>query len=145
MTDTIVHPTDFSEEAEAAERQAATLARRLGAELLILHVAVEGPLYGEHAFSMPDVKRIYEAQARWAEERLAERAAALTRDGVTTRWRRRVGVVHEEICATAREVGAGFIVMGTHGRTGIDRLMLGSVADRVVRTAPCPVLTVRPA
>lgn len=139
----IVHPTDFSVEAEAAEQEAVRLARRLGAELVLVHVATETPLYGEQVFAMPDVKRIYEAQARWAEERLAERAAALTREGVPTRWRRRVGVVHAEIGTVAREEAADYIVIGTHGRGGLDRVMLGSVAERVVRTAPCPVITVR--
>jgi nucleotide-binding universal stress UspA family protein len=141
---TIIHPTDSSEEADMAEREAAGLARRLGGELLLLHVSVETPLYGESAFGMGDVKRIYEAQARWAEKHLADRATALSTDGVPTRWRHRVGVVHEEICNAAREEAADYIVMGTHGRSGIGRLMLGSVADRVVRTAPCPVVTVRP-
>jgi nucleotide-binding universal stress UspA family protein len=139
----IVHPTDFSVEAEAAEQEAVRLARRLNAELVLVHVATETPLYGEQVFAMPDVKRIYEAQARWAEERLAERAAALTREGVPTRWRRRVGVVYAEIGAVAREEAADYIVIGTHGRGGLDRVMLGSVAERVVRTAPCPVITVR--
>lgn len=139
----IVHPTDFSVEAEAAEQEAVRLARRLDAELVLVHVATETPLYGEQVFAMPDVKRIYEAQARWAEERLEERAAALTREGVPTRWRRRVGVVHAEIGTVAREEAADYIVIGTHGRGGLDRVMLGSVAERVVRTAPCPVITVR--
>ena len=141
---TIIHPTDFSEEAETAEREAAGLARRLGGELVLVHVSVETPLYGEGAFGMNDVKRIYEAQARWAETELADRATALTEQGVPTRWRHRVGVVHEGICDAAREEAADYIVMGTHGRSGIERLLLGSVADRVVRTAPCPVVTVRP-
>ena len=141
---TIVHPTDFSEEADQAERQAVRLARSLGGELLLLHVSVESPLYGETAFGMPDVKRIYEAQARWAEERLAARAAELNNGGVRTRWRRRVGIVHEAICDVAREEAAEYIVIGTHGRGGIARFMLGSVADRVIRAAPCPVLAVRP-
>lgn len=140
----IVHPTDFSVEAEAAEQEAVRLAHRLDAELVLVHVATETPLYGEQVFAMPDVKRIYEAQARWAEERLAGRADTLTREGVPTRWRRRVGVVHAEIGAVAREEAADYIVIGTHGRGGLDRLMLGSVAERVVRTAPCPVITVRP-
>jgi universal stress protein A len=139
----IVHPTDFSVEAEVAEQEAVRLAHRLNAELVLVHVATETPLYGEQMFAMPDVKRIYEAQARWAEERLAERAAALTREGVPTRWRRRVGVVHAEIGTVAREEAADYIVIGTHGRGGLDRVMLGSVAERVVRTAPCPVITVR--
>ena len=139
----IVHPTDFSVEAEAAEQEAVRLARRLNGELVLVHVATETPLYGEQMFAMPDVKRIYEAQARWAEERLAERAGALTREGVPTRWRRRVGVVHAEIGTVAREEAADYIVIGTHGRGGLDHVMLGSVAERVVRTAPCPVITVR--
>jgi universal stress protein A len=139
----IVHPTDFSVEAEAAEQEAVRLAHRLNAELVLVHVATETPLYGEQVFAMPDVKRIYEVQARWAEERLTERAAALTREGVPTRWRRRVGVVHTEIGTVAREEAADYIVIGTHGRGGLDRVMLGSVAERVVRTAPCPVITVR--
>lgn len=141
---TIVHPTDFSEEADRAESEAVRLARKLGAELVLLHISVETPLYGENAFGMADVKRIYEAQARWADGRLAERADTLSRRGVPTRWIRRAGVVDQLITETAREQGADYIVMGTHGRSGIARLMLGSVADRVVRTAPCPVLTVRP-
>ena len=141
---TIIHPTDFSMEAAAAEGEAARLARRLGGELLLLHVSVETALYGESAFGMSDVKRVYDAQARWAEDRLAERAEALTKDGIPTRWRRRIGVVHEAISDTAREEAADYIVIGTHGRSGLERLMLGSIADRVIRTAPCPVVAVRP-
>jgi nucleotide-binding universal stress UspA family protein len=140
----IIHPTDFSEEAETAERQAAELARRLGAELLLLHVSVETPLYGEGGLGMANVKAVYEAQARWAEQQLAERATRLTKNGVPARWRRRAGIVHEAIGDVAREERADYIVMGTHGRGGIARFMLGSVADRVVRTAPCPVVMVRP-
>jgi len=144
MTPTIVHATDFSAEAEEAERQAVKLARCLGAELTLLHVSVETPLYGETAFGMPDVKQIYESQARWAEQRLAARAEALNKDGVRTRWERCVGIVHEVICDVARREGADYIVIGTHGRDGIARFMLGSVAERVIRIAPCPVLAVRP-
>lgn len=140
----IIHPTDFSEEAHQAEEHATRLARALGADLLLLHVSVETPLYGETAFGMPDVKRIYEGQSRWAEERLAARADILTTGGVRARWLRRTGIVHDAICDVARAEAADYIVIGTHGRGGIARFMLGSVADRVVRTAPCPVLLVRP-
>ena len=140
----IIHATDFSAEAEAAEAVAVRLARQLAGELVLVHVATETPLYGEHVFGMEEVTRVYETQARWAEDRLTDRADALTKDGVPTRWRRRVGTVHEEICNVAREEAAEYIVIGTHGRSGLERLMLGSVADRVVRTAPCPVITVRP-
>ena len=75
---------------------------------------------------------------------LAARAAALAGDGVTARAVVKVGVAWEEIVRLAAEEHADMIVMGTQGRTGLDRLLLGSVAERVIRQAPCPVLTVRP-
>lgn len=143
MTTTVIHPTDFSSEAKAAEAEAVRLARVLGGELLLLHVAVEAPLYGETLFSTGQVKRVYEQQAQWAESELAERARVLEKTGVPTRWRRCVGIPHEEIVHTAQRESAAYIVMGTHGRGGLGRFMLGSVADRVVRTATCPVMTVR--
>ena len=67
----IIHATDFSTEANAAE--AVRLARALGGELLLLHVAVEAPLYGETPFGMRELKKLYEGQARWAEDKLADR------------------------------------------------------------------------
>ena len=143
MTTKIIHPTDFSEEAKTAEAEAVRLARALDGELLLLHVAVESPLYGETVFSKDHVRRVYEEQAQWAKGQLSERAHALTETGVTTRWRRGVGIPHEEIVRIAEREGAAYIVMGTHGRGGLGRFMLGSVADRVVRTATCPVVTVR--
>ncbi|MEX2145464.1 MAG: universal stress protein [Candidatus Rokuibacteriota bacterium] len=145
MTTTVIHPTDFSEEAKAAEAEAVRLARALGGELVLLHVAVEAPLYGETAFGRDEVRRVYEEQARWAENELAGRARRLGDSGVVTRWRRSVGIPHDEIVKAAQEERAAYIVMGTHGRAGFVRFMLGSVADRVVRTATCPVVTVRPA
>jgi nucleotide-binding universal stress UspA family protein len=139
----IVHATDFSSEAEAAEAEAVRLARALGAELVLVHVSVETALYGETAFGMKQVTSIYEEQARWAEARLAERAERIAAGGVPTRWSRRTGVPHEEIVKAAVEENAAYVVLGTHGRGGMERAMLGSVADRVVRSARCPVLTVR--
>lgn len=144
MAITIMHATDFSREAEAGEAAAAGLARGLGAELILVHVAVETPLYGESVFGIDEVRKVYVAQARWAEDALAERARALGAAGVSTRWLRRVGVPHEEIVKAAAEERVAYLVLGTHGRGGLGRFMLGSAADRVVRTAPCPVLTVRP-
>ena len=140
----IIHATDFSREADAAEAEAVRLARALGGELLLLHVAGEAPLYGETPFGMKELKTIYEGQARWAEDKLAERARRLAGQGVTTGWRRRVGVAHEEIVKAAAEEHAAYIVMGTHGRGGVGRFMLGSVADRVIRSAACPVVVMRP-
>ena len=140
----ILHPTDFSREAEVAEAEAARLARALNGEVILVHVSVEAVLYGETPFGAGQLQQVYDAQARWADERLAERAERLARQGVRATWRRCVGVPHEEIVKTAAEAQAGYIVIGTHGRGGLARAMLGSVADRVVRAATCPVLTVRP-
>lgn len=140
----IIHATDFSVEAQAAEDEAMRLARALGAELLLVHVAVEALPHGDTASGMKQLTKIYEAEARWAEDRLAERARHLATQGVTTGWRRRVGVPYEEILKAASEEHATYIVMGTHGRGRVGRLLLGSVADRVIRHARCPVLVVQP-
>jgi nucleotide-binding universal stress UspA family protein len=135
--------TDFSEPAVAAERQAVRLARALGAELVLVHVASEAPLWRESVYT-PDVRAVFEGQRRWAADTLTARIQALAADGMTARSVVKVGVAWEEIVRLAAEEHADMIVMGTQGRTGLDRLLLGSVAERVIRRAPCPVLTVRP-
>lgn len=140
----IMCATDFSEAGQAAEEQAVRLVRALDAELIYLHVNVETPLYGEAAFSMADVQRVYDAQRRWAEETLGARIAALEASGLKARAVLRIGVPHEQIVAAAEEESPDILVMGTHGRSGLNRLLMGSVAERVVRMARCPVLTVRP-
>lgn len=134
----LLHPTDFSETAEQAEAQAVALAKALGAEIVLLHVAV----YSEGTLNFA-TQRIYEVQRKWAEEALEARTAAIHDQGVAARWLRRSGVPFEAIVAAATEERADVIVMGTHGRSGLNRLLLGSVADRVIRLAPCPVLAVR--
>jgi len=140
---TIIHPTDFSEEAKAAEAEAVRLARALDGEVLLLHVAVEAPLYGETVFSKDHVRRVFDEQAQWADGQLADTARDLGKIGITARWLRCTGIPYQEIVRTAQREAAAYIVMGTHGRGGLGRFMLGSVADRVVRTATCPVMTVR--
>ncbi|HEU5320935.1 MAG TPA: universal stress protein [Methylomirabilota bacterium] len=141
---TIVHATDFSEPAAAAESRAVRLAKVLDADLVYLHVATEAPLYGETPFAMGDVRGVYESQRRWAQGELQARVDAARAAGVRARALLRVGVAHAEILKAAGEEHAEMVVLGTHGRTGLDRLLLGSVAERVVRLAHCPVLTVRP-
>lgn len=138
----ILHPTDFSEGAEQARAEAVRLAQALGAELVLLHVAVDAPLYREGLADMSEVRRVFEAQREWARQALEERAAVCRAAGVPTTGRLVVGVPHTEILAAARE-GVDLVVMGTEGRGGLERFLLGSVADRVVRAASCPVLTVR--
>lgn len=142
---TIVVATDFSDAAAAGEAQALRFASRFAAELVFVHVAVESTLYGEGVFGMADVRAVYEAARRWATGRLEERVAAAKEAGLRARAALRVGVPHEEIVRAAAEEKAEMVVVGTHGRSGLDRVLLGSVAERVVRLTPCPVLTVRPA
>jgi nucleotide-binding universal stress UspA family protein len=136
-------PTDFSVAAAPAERLAVTMAQALGAELVLLHVASESPLWRE-SVGTAQVRAVFEAQRKWAAETLAARCEGPGGQGLSARWVLKVGVPWEEIVRAATEEHADMIVMGTHGRTGLDRLLLGSVTERVVRAAPCPVLTVRP-
>jgi nucleotide-binding universal stress UspA family protein len=139
----IVCPTDFSEAAAAAEREAVRLAIAFGAEIVLVHVASEAPLWRESVFT-DSLLGVFEAQRKWAQDTLAARAAALAAERVAARGVVRVGGAWSEIVRLATEEHADMIVMGTQGRTGLHRLLLGSVAERVIRQAPCPVLTVRP-
>jgi nucleotide-binding universal stress UspA family protein len=140
----IMCATDFSDAGLAAENQALTLARALGGELVYLHVSVETPLFGASASVTAELQRIYDEEHRWATEMLAARVAAAQSRGLRARSLLRRGVPHEEIVAACAAESPDILAMGTHGRSGLDRLLMGSVAERVVRTAPCPVLTVRP-
>ena len=135
--------TDFSEPGQAAESKALELARALHGDLIYLHVASHPTLYGESVFSMAEVQRVYDAQWRWAEETLQARVAAAQAAGITARWVLRAGAPYEQIVGAAQDEKADMVVIGTHGRSGLNRWLLGSVAERVVRLAPCPVLTVR--
>ena len=139
----ILHPTDFSGCAAQAEATAVDLARQLDGELVLFQVLVETPLYAEGLLNMPAVQRVYDAQRKWSEETLEARAGDLRQRGIKASWRVQVGVPFEEIVRVAEEERADMIVMGTHGRSGLNRVLLGSVAERVVATSPCPVMTVR--
>jgi len=141
----ILHPTDFSECATQAEAVAIDLVRRLDGDLVLLQVLVEAPLYSEGLISRRQVQTVYDAQRKWSEDALEARAEKLRQSGIKTSWRVQMGVPHEEITRTAEEEHAGMIVMGTHGRSGLNRVLLGSVTERVIRLARCPVLTVRQA
>jgi nucleotide-binding universal stress UspA family protein len=139
----IIHPTDFSECAEQARALAVQLARTLGAELILLHIAVEAPLFREGLTRASELERFFAEQREWARRALEERAAEARGQGVPTLARVVTGAPHQEIVETAKQEGAAFIVMGTHGRGALERFFLGSVADRVIRDAPCAVVTRR--
>jgi nucleotide-binding universal stress UspA family protein len=139
----ILVPTDFSSGSEQAWEVARQLAGRLGAEIVLLHVLVEAPLYSEGPFTMEHARDVFKAARGWAENMLGEWTTKAAARGLEARWLVATGVPHEEIVDAATRERADLIVLGTHGRGGLDRALLGSVADRVIRRAPCPVLSVR--
>ena len=138
----ILMATDFGPESDVALRSCASLARRLGASIHLLHVvkdpmlAVNTPeLYGI------DWDRLRDDIVRHARESLAALAASLPDVSIATDAV--VGSPAETIANTAVDISADLIVMGTHGRGGLGHLFIGSVAERVIRLASCPVMTVR--
>ena len=139
----IVVPTDFSECAEAAWALAQRVATAAGGELVLVHVLVEQPLFGETVFSMDRVQSVYDAARAFGQKTLDAWTEQARGKGLTARAALRTGVPYREILDLVADERADLVVIGTHGRGGIDRALLGSVADRVVRLAPCPVLTVR--
>jgi len=139
----IVVPTDFSTCAEEAWGLAQRLAAAFGSELVLVHVLVEASLFEEGPFSMDRTRHVYAAARKWAEESLEEWAGKAQGKGLKVRHVLRTGVPYREVVAVATDELADLVLMGTHGRGGINRALLGSVADRVIRLAPCPVLTVR--
>ena len=140
----VLHPTDFSSASGTAFRRAVAEARARKAPLLILHVlAPVVPIVGEGYISPAAYEQMSTAARAWAQKRLDRAAAKAKTARVRARGMLRDGVAHEQIARVAKARHAKLIVMGTHGRTGVARFFLGSVAARVAATAPCPVLTVR--
>ena len=138
----VLVPTDFSHDAEGAARLARSLLPADGPRLTLLHayhLPVEYTAYGTIPTSLPFQRDV----AAVAEEKLQAAAAALQGDGVVVETLAREGYPPEVIVESARELNADVIAMGTHGRTGLRHLLLGSNAERVIGHAPCPVLTVR--
>lgn len=140
--DKILVPTDFSPSSEPALDLAVELARSTGASLTLLHV------YNPTPYEIPEgmpISGIVNVDGVIAEFRKllersktkAEQAGAARVDAVLQQ-----GTAYAEIVRLAEQRGYGLIVMGTHGRTGFAHMLLGSVAEKVVRKAPCPVVTV---
>ncbi|HUY88722.1 MAG TPA: universal stress protein [Pirellulales bacterium] len=131
----ILLPTDFSPGADAAFEAACSLAEHYGASILVLHVAVP-PVAGQSGPTPPP-------QGDWQalEDRLAQIRPKNER--LPVKHLMQLGMPASEIVRIAGETHPDLIVMGTHGRTGFRRLLMGSVAEEVVRKAPCSVLTVK--
>ena len=141
--ETVMVPTDFSRDAETAYFAALTLlgkTRRTKVVLLhVYHLPYEYTAYGTIPTSLDYFKDVEGA----AENRLATLADELCQQGFQVETIAREGFPPEVILAEAEAAGADLIAMGTHGRTGLAHLVLGSTAERVVQRADCPVLTVR--
>lgn len=141
----ILVPTDFSKAADQALRYAVDLARPTNARLFLLFVvepvyyATASDLYGATA----PIGMLLDEQRRIGTQQLARAAQLLRRRRALVSTIVETGIAHEMIVETARKSRADLIVMATHGRTGLTHLLLGSVTEKVIRSAPIPVLTVR--
>jgi nucleotide-binding universal stress UspA family protein len=139
----ILHPSDFSKASRPAFKKAIEMVKATRARLHLLHVIGVVPIFGDGYVSPKTYEEINESRTRWARqemERLVRKARAA---GAKTTWTIVQGVPADRIVRAARAKHSDLVVMGTHGRTGFSRFLLGSVASRVVATSPCPVLTVR--
>jgi nucleotide-binding universal stress UspA family protein len=137
---TVLHPTDFSPQSDQAFQLACSLARDHGARVIVLHV-LDMPALVEGGVMMapppsPSLEERESAQARLSQIRADDPALKIEH-------RLEEGMPATVIVRTAAESQSDLIVMGTHGRTGLARLLMGSVAENVLRDAQCPVLTVR--
>lgn len=136
---TILVPTDFSEIAEKALHVARALARDHRAKLVLMSAPLPPPPAAEVYVPVGDFAGLTEEARR----QLTSLAKTVTELPVETRVL--VGSPGSAIVELANDCQADLIVMGTHGRSGLSRVLLGSVAEYVLRHAPCPVLTIKPA
>jgi nucleotide-binding universal stress UspA family protein len=144
----ILCATDFSEDSAFALGYAEEIARRFSAEMLVLHVDQPLPpvMVSPDLGPMMDVgamSRIAEEQRLLAQRELDKIVTRLRDSGLRARSMLKVGSPFLEIIHTAKAENVDLVVMGTHGRTGLAHVLMGSVAERVVQKAHCPVLAVR--
>jgi nucleotide-binding universal stress UspA family protein len=139
----ILAPTDFSDYSKQTIEYARELAEKFAAKLLLLHV-VELPAYPMEGF-VPARMTLLEDLQRQATLDLAQALPEAQGAKVEVTRQVVIGIPYHKIVEVAAAERVDLIVMATHGRTGLSHLFVGSVAERVVRTAPCPVLTIRPA
>jgi universal stress protein A len=140
----ILAPTDFSDYSKKAVASALELAKKFGAKLTILHV-VELPPYPIEGYVPPSVSASFlEDLERQATQDLAQLVPEAASANVELVRLVAVGTPYRKIIETAEAEQVDLIVMATAGRTGFSHMVMGSIAERVVRTATCPVLTIRP-
>ena len=143
----ILVPIDFSTASLKALDEAIELSRSLKAELNVVFVLapLQYPYMVDFLGTAVGFGLMVEEERKWARKEVEKLVARLAKRGVKCRALIEHGSPQERIVETAKRIGADLILMSTHGRTGLSHLMLGSVSERVVRTAPCSVLIVRSA
>jgi nucleotide-binding universal stress UspA family protein len=140
----ILAPTDFSDYSKQAVVFALELAKKFGAKLSILHV-VELPPYPVEGYVAPSLTATFlDDLERQASQELAQVVPEAESAGVDVARLVTVGSPYRKILDMTEAEQVDLIVMATAGRTGFSHLIMGSIAERVVRTASCPVLTIRP-
>jgi universal stress protein A len=141
----VLAPTDFSDSSAPAVRYAAEMAEKFGAELTLLHVVQDLTLVVPDAMMpLPTAAPALEEMVAGAKAGIAGLVAKLGLQKLNPKAEVRIGAPAAEIVAAAAELKTDLLCIGTHGRTGLAHFLLGSVAERIVRHSPCPVLTVRP-
>lgn len=140
----ILAPTDFSPPSSRALAKAVQVAQANRAELIVAHVlAPIVPVVGDGYIPASTYADLEAAARRAGQRRLDAVLARLRKAGVKATGLLVDGLPADQITSMAKKRRADLIVMGTHGRSGVSRFLLGSVAQRVLTLAPCPVLTVR--
>ena len=131
----ILCPIDFSEYNEAANSYASMLAKSTGAEIVYLHISLPDVPFGSYAYINPEQEKKRDLQQL--------KAISPDLDGVNASYFVESGPPDDRIVEFSKENNIDLIVMGTHGRTGLSRVVMGSVAEAVVRKAECPVLALK--
>ena len=140
----ILHATDFSKASARALQEAVKLAKENSARLLVVHVIEPTPYVAGGEFGGAEIyMKLEDATKRNAQSSMSKLMQRLKRLQIKAESLLLRGAAHEQIVKAAKSKKADMIVIGTHGRTGLSKLFLGSVACKVVSLATCPVMTVR--
>lgn len=140
----ILFPTDFSVASDYALSYAVSMAKRFKAKLFLLHVI--DSTYDVSGFYIPHIstEKLQQEMEDSAEGMLKKMSSKIPRSITARESAVKTGIPHKEIIRFAKDKGIGMIIMGTHGKAGVDRFFFGSTTERVLRQADCPVLTIRP-
>ena len=139
----ILLPSDFSDCSAEAARTARRLAEHFGSRIVVLHVLDEPAALDPMFRGEVPLEMLRERMERYSRDAMDRFVAERFQGYPAVETRVASGIPYREILRAARETAADLIVIGTHGRTGVEHVIFGSTAEKVVRMAPCPVLSVR--